>query len=819
VPTNPEQPLSAAEAAAILNDPNATPEQLAAVANRVPRQSAAGSQPQTGLIANTPPTKVRAPRKRLVWLIAGGTTALVAVLVVVLLLATPLLAWLGFGKSTTSPNWKDAPNASYLNGANLSWTLDLSKVFPGKTASFSFGPNGDDAWHWSRYAPLPVGDKWIAPYTIEGRDKDGSDYLSGLLALDPVTGNVLWDASNYQLSECATAAINGALPCLSARTTDNTRLVMVDLSNGSVRDLGLVGNAYGLEVAGDNVLAAVQLAETFKVTSYGADGAVRWNTELSYSEDDGSLADLSAPLTVEGEFVKVQQMGANTVLRLSDGAVALRGSGWGELLPKGVFAADSDFTPTVAAAAGLDYRKTSGNPQLMTTNGKQYLFVYPLGDQSPIQWCPDLDLAKCQQIPNTDQLYASSMTEVDGKPRYFVASSDGNPGSYDLVSGHVEADLTQITAPTTEGSDRGNYYSLLQSGQVGVTYDQDSGQVWMFSTVTGAQIARATLSGWLPLQEMPANRLVLGYSPDGYSPATKIAMYSPSAVAGSGLGDSAQKTSTALPADVPSCPSGSVQLAFATFSDGWVLVCGINATTPTQWYSKDADGRLDSGSVTYDPANYRYTAQFGDGTLGWLNHTPGVYGRTGSGSSVTVQRSVGVIWFVVVDSGQTASAQTTGPYGIPIPQNTSADQVRYLAALLTSSAKARADLQPAVISVRGCERGQHGDYSADVSTISSVTDNRRQLISALNTAPVDQVPDGVALVSELRTGLQYSLQADEAYLAWAQATNTNGCGSSSEANGTELSKKAGSAKDIFVKHWNTKIAGSFGVAQVSREKL
>jgi hypothetical protein len=124
-----------------------------------------------------------------------------------------------------------------------------------------------------------------------------------------------------------------------------------------------------------------------------------------------------------------------------------------------------------------------------------------------------------------------------------------------------------------------------------------------------------------------------------------------------------------------------------------------------------------------------------------------------------------------------------------------------------------------VISVRGCERGQHGDYSADISTISSVTDNRRQLISALNSAPVDQVPDGTALVGELRSGLQYSLQADSAYLSWAQAVNASGCGSSSESSGASLSKKAGSAKDVFVKHWNSTIASSFGVAKVSREKL
>lgn len=280
---------------------------------------------------------------------------------------------------------------------------------------------------------------------------------------------------------------------------------------------------------------------------------------------------------------------------------------------------------------------------------------------------------------------------------------------------------------------------------------------------------------------------------------------------------SATQPSAGLPSGAPSCPSGTTQLAFATFADGWVLVCGSTTTSPSQWYSSDSGRSFESSSVNYSDMYGRYTAQFGNGAYGWLNHMPAVYGRSTNGYQVDVQRSVGTIWFSGGGQGQTGSS--TGPFGIPAPGSSAADQVRYLSALLTKSAKARAELQPAVISVRDCERGDSGDYSTDVSVISSVADNRTQLLSALDSAPVDQIPNGTSLVTELRTSLQYSLSADNAYLAWAKTVNASGCGAGSEASGQAYSKKAGNAKTVFVNHWNSSIAPTYGVATVSRETL
>lgn len=271
---------------------------------------------------------------------------------------------------------------------------------------------------------------------------------------------------------------------------------------------------------------------------------------------------------------------------------------------------------------------------------------------------------------------------------------------------------------------------------------------------------------------------------------------------------------------MPTCPAGSVQLAFATFPDGWVLICGVDSTSPTHWYSQDAQSSLESTSVTYDAMNYRYLVHFSDGGTGWLNHTPGVFGHADSSGTILAQRSVGQIWFVALDGGNgSTSAPSTGPFGVPLPQESAQDQVRYLSALLQKSANARQALQPAVITVRDCENGSSGDYSAAVSTISSVTDNRTQLLSALETAPVDKVPDGTALVSELRLALSYSLRADKAYLAWATAVNNSGCGAGSEAEGMKNSKRAGPAKETFVKHWNSRIAGPFSAPKFTREQL
>lgn len=281
-------------------------------------------------------------------------------------------------------------------------------------------------------------------------------------------------------------------------------------------------------------------------------------------------------------------------------------------------------------------------------------------------------------------------------------------------------------------------------------------------------------------------------------------------------------TSPATPAStsgLPKCPTKTIRLAYATFSDGWVVVCGANAKTPSYWISTDNSSKLESYSLTYNSRYQRYTAEFTDGTYAWLNHTPGVYGRTGDGGNIQTQRSVGVVWFVAEpSSGQQTSTSSAGPYGVPAPQDTAADQVRYLADLLSSSANARAELQPAVTAVRNCTHSS-GDYSGEIATISGVVDNRRQLLQALASAPVDRVPDGTALVSELRIGLGYSLKADDAYLAWANAVNTNGCGAGSQAVGNSNSEKAGTAKAMFVEHWNLKIAGNFAVTEISRTQL
>ena len=297
----------------------------------------------------------------------------------------------------------------------------------------------------------------------------------------------------------------------------------------------------------------------------------------------------------------------------------------------------------------------------------------------------------------------------------------------------------------------------------------------------------------------------------------------PAATPDAGRSTSANPSGSAQPgtSGMPTCPAGSIQLAFATFPDGWVLICGVDATTPTRWYSQDAQSSLESTSVSYDATNYRYLVNFSDGGTGWLNHTPGVFGHADPNGTILAQRSVGQIWFVALDgsSGGASAAPSTGPFGVPLPQESAQDQVRYLSALLQKSASARKALQPAVIAVRDCENGSYGDYTAAVSTISSVTDNRTQLLSALETAPVDKVPDGTALVSELRLALSYSLRADKAYLAWATAVNNSGCGAGSEAEGTQNSKRAGPAKETFVKHWNSRIAGSFNAPTFTRDQL
>lgn len=268
------------------------------------------------------------------------------------------------------------------------------------------------------------------------------------------------------------------------------------------------------------------------------------------------------------------------------------------------------------------------------------------------------------------------------------------------------------------------------------------------------------------------------------------------------------------PGVLPACSSGASDLAWATFTHGWLSVCGQALGDPTQWRLSTGGVTLESEQVTFDSSLRRYTAFFSDDSTAWLSWAPAMVGWTDPDGTIVAQTSVTTIWFAGLGSQKPAS----GSFGVPVPTDTAADQVRYLSEIIAKSQAARADLTKAVVAVRACKLGV-GGYASEVSTIEAVADNRYDLLDALESAPVDKVPDGVTLINELRQGLWFSYQADKAYLEWATAVDSLGCGAGSEADAKALSAEAGKWKTAFADRWNSTIAGAFGVPTVARENL
>ena len=208
----------------------------------------------------------------------------------------------------------------------------------------------------------------------------------------------------------------------------------------------------------------------------------------------------------------------------------------------------------------------------------------------------------------------------------------------------------------------------------------------------------------------------------------------------------------------------------------------------------------------------RQVATFGDGSRAWLSSAPAMVGRA-AGATITHGAAAEGSWFA--RPSLTADA---GPFGVPLPKADAGDQARYLSDLLNRSAADRAALQQAVIAVRECSRGGVGSYGADITTIDTVTRNRQTLMAAAETAPVDRLPDGPRLATQLHAFLDLSVRADQAFAAWARAVNASGCGAS-DAEGVRLSEETGKAKEAFLQTWNSTIVPAYGVPSYSRETI
>jgi hypothetical protein len=260
----------------------------------------------------------------------------------------------------------------------------------------------------------------------------------------------------------------------------------------------------------------------------------------------------------------------------------------------------------------------------------------------------------------------------------------------------------------------------------------------------------------------------------------------------------------AVPADVPTCPVGSWPISLSTFDGGWLLVCGTAANAPTSM-TLSAGGLTPVGSVSYRNGGYCGTSELGE-VCGY--RSPAVVSVKGSDGTVT-QHSASSNYYD--GYGEGGAGEGTGSYGVDAPKENAKDQVRYLTQILQKSMAGRANLDKAVNHVRSCT-----DVGGAISTLNEVVDNRQELLDALESTPVDAVPNGSELVAHLRNALQLSHDSDLVWVQWAQSEQAGGC-VQGEANPLyvqvrEMNASVARAKDSFLKSWNADIAPAYGVA-------
>ncbi len=266
-----------------------------------------------------------------------------------------------------------------------------------------------------------------------------------------------------------------------------------------------------------------------------------------------------------------------------------------------------------------------------------------------------------------------------------------------------------------------------------------------------------------------------------------------------------------LPSDIKQCPAGSWPISLSTFDGGWLLVCGTAPSQPTQLVFNDGQ-IIDSEKVSYHSGTYCADTAAGEVCV---HRSPALVTIEGDSDEVR-QHSVASNYFS--DFGEGGAGTGTGSYGVAAPDTNAKDQVRYITEILEKSAVGRADLNEAVGQVRACS-----DLPGAIRTLEGVTDNRNELLEALDSTPVDAIPGGAQLASQLRRALELSRDSDQVWVEWAESEQANGC---ALGNDNPLYKKVYNmnldvalAKDAFVDNWNANITPQYGAPEFTRPQI
>lgn len=711
----------------------------------------------------------------------------------------------------------DAEPATFLDGGQVSWTLDASDVLPpgrdGMHAAFSIAAEVDEMIAAPGGSLDEVNGVWVvaAGYTSGWEGIDSLPSTSTLVGIDTENGEVIWRFDGEQVTGCVPVAEANLVACSSY---DSESTVGIDVETGEeiwrTPSSGLLDASNG--VVGYQDLKGVGAMD-------GATGRDLWRVEavplpaeVLFLEVRGELL---ASAFEDGERVYDLRTG-DLLAEVKQGSVTLLED---RALMSVLGYVESDAIIYNASKAVQVEDMDSSPDYVVESLGGTVWVEY---DDTAV-WSRDVASGEyVWRVERSAQPVPGAATIARGDAERIVLDADGAiitvnpsvPGSGDAV---VSNDPSWVTSSPDGWST--DAITPLDDGVVAISQD---GRVGAFDGFTGEAL-------W----EMDIPGAAVSFPPRG-----ELAVISTDHTTLSRIvpGRSAPAVSSAvvLPEDVPECPGDTILLARAELPNGWVLVCGYYAGQPT-YMAVHLNGTGTGGSsgttttatgghsgdfvsetVVYDAASGRYTATGSDGAVVWLDYAPATLGWRSAEGVTLAQESVVYIFFV--ELGEGGEAQGTGDYDVEAPERTAEAQVAYFSEILRRSEAARAELGPAVAAVRECTASD-GDYSSQIATIESVRDNRSELLAAIQAAPVDQVPDGTALVDELSAALTASYDADVAYLDWAEDADSNGCDPNGGDIAASYTERAGVTKTTFAEHWNSTIAGEFGVPEVSRESL
>jgi hypothetical protein len=160
------------------------------------------------------------------------------------------------------------------------------------------------------------------------------------------------------------------------------------------------------------------------------------------------------------------------------------------------------------------------------------------------------------------------------------------------------------------------------------------------------------------------------------------------------------------------------------------------------------------------------------------------------------------------------SANGLGPNGgASTPPSTSGPakaQAAAMSSLLSAMTQTHQTLQTAVLDIGDhCSSLSPDQMSTDVAAIQTAAGQRQTEYTRAQGLSVSALPSGGAAKAELTQALDYSLQADNNYLTWAQEEQ-KGCFVSSQSTAYDtanhFSAKANTAKSSFATIWNDQIA-------------